>query len=346
MRLIPALTLAPLMALTLAPVHLRGGAVVEEPIEKMSLSGVSIGGPAPRTIGWDRVRAVTGESAADADPYMDLADAAWRARTRLDRGDVRGAAAALDRIGDRLEGAEGPTPLLVYETALSVHSRTGDAPAALAAWLQLRRLLHSPVSWSERGLDVSTGLAPAAPPVMTPEHTRRALQTLERTKHPSVARLRDFFAAALSADPSLLPDEPGGDAEELLALIARASAGDETSRQLLVDSIQAVRESARPEPWRVAWIRAASARSLIAQGQQTSEPSLIRAGAAEFLTIPATSPVQTPYLAGLAIAEAAQALDTLGETGAANVLRNELARVSPDHPASNRRKDTDGASAP
>lgn len=335
---------APLAALTLAPVHLRGGAIVEAPVERVSLAGVSIGGPVPRTIGWDRVRAVTGESEAAAEPYMGLADAAWRARTRLDRGDVRGAAAALEEIGPRLDGAEGPTPLVVHETALGVHSRTGDAPAALAASLQLRRLIESPTSWSKHGLDASTGLAPGAPPIMSREHARRAIRALEQTTHPDVSRLRDFYIAALAADPSRLPAEPEDEAERFLALIARATAGDEDARSRLLSSIKPVRQSARPEPWRIAWARAASARSLIKQGERARNPSLIRLGAAEFLTIPALSPNQTPYLAGLAITEAAEALDSLGEAGAAETLRNELDRVSPDHPAANQAND--GAPAP
>lgn len=338
MTLRPAMISALAASLALAPVVLRGGSVIEAPIERISIEGVAVGGAAPRVIGWDRIRAVTGERAAEAEPFETLADAAWRARTRLDRGDIHGAARALDRIETDLAGADGPTARSVFETSLAVRGRLGDPPRALAAALELRRL-----GAEADGLDPVTGLAPAAPPVMSPEHAQRALAILERSTEPATSRLRAFYRAALAADPALIPPgEPRDDAVRLLAEIARAVSGDEAARRRLIESITPVRESARPEPWRIAWVRAASARSLIAQGAANDDPALTRLGAAEFLTIPALVPAESPYLAGLALAEAAAALESLGEHSPATTLRRELARVSPDHPAAGSRPASDG----
>jgi hypothetical protein len=41
----------------------------------------------PLIIGWDRVRGLGGDQKAEWGKYAEVADKAWRARTRLERGD-------------------------------------------------------------------------------------------------------------------------------------------------------------------------------------------------------------------------------------------------------------------
>jgi len=316
-----------LTALALAPVELRGGATVDAPVESVSLAGVSVGGPAPRTISWRRVSAVTGPHARDAEPYAEFAEDVWRALSRLDRADVHGALVLLPDLEDRCENEIGPTPADVFTASCEAHQRAVDYPAALRAFFELSRLVDDPADFPRHALDPVTGLSVTLAPFLTPEHARRAQPHLapRASDTPRIARLRASYAAAIAADPALLP--PGGSespAELLLARLARAQNADE----------QAVRElrawaDDTDEPWRRAWASAAAARALLA----STDPSEVRRGALEFLSIPAFDAAESPYLAGLALAESADALERLGETAPANALRAELARLSPDHPA-------------
>ncbi|MEM1423515.1 MAG: hypothetical protein AAGH64_05880, partial [Planctomycetota bacterium] len=77
-----------LLCVGLAPVELRSGDVIDAPVEAVSDAGVTVGGMQSRVIAWDRVAKVTGPKAAEALRYRELATDAWRARSRLARGDL------------------------------------------------------------------------------------------------------------------------------------------------------------------------------------------------------------------------------------------------------------------
>ncbi len=323
--MIPALFLT---LAALAPVELRGGDIIDAPVENVSIAGVAIGGPAPRTLSWDRVRAVTGPKAQDARAFTDLAEQAWRARTRLDRSDVRGALELLPELEDRCAGEPGATPLVVFDAALEAHLRAGDHPAALRAFFELTRLIEDPTRRDRHTLDETTGLPTTLAPFLTPDHTARAQQHLtpRDSDTPELARLRAGYRAALQANPDLLP-EGGAEspAELLLARITRAVAGDEQALR----ELRAWANEEPNHPWRRAWTAAAQARA----GLNSDDPSKARRAALAYLHIPAFHAASHPYLAGLALTESAAALDRLGETAPANTLRAELARLAPAHPA-------------
>jgi len=323
-----------LAAAALAPVKLRGGGVVDAPVERVSIAGVQVGGPAPRTIGWDRVRAVTGPGSIDAEAYAPIADAAWRARTRLDRGDVRGALPLLDELESRCAGMDGPTPLAVFSAALDARLRVGDQPGALRAFFELHRLIPDADDWRSHGLDDATGLPPGLPPVMTDDHAAAA-PALEIAGEDSaeIAGLKAYFAAALSGDPSRLPTgEPRSNAELLLGRLCRASAGDAGAQQRLDRwASDAAEREGTSRTWRDAW--AAAARARAAESAGSSESADRRRAAIAYLRLPAAFARQSPYLAGLGLARAATLLDSIGESAGAAALRAELDRVSPDHPA-------------
>ena len=324
-----------LAAASLAPVEMRGGAVVDAPVERVSIAGVEVGGPAPRTIGWDRVRAVTGPGSIDAEAYAPVADAAWRARTRLGRGDVRGALPLLDELEDRCAGMDGPTPLAVFSAALDARLRVGDQPGALRAFFELHRLIPDADDWQAHGLDDATGLPPGLPPVMTDAHADAAAPALEIAEGDAaeIARLKRYFAAALAGDPARLPTgEPRSNAELLLERVCRASAGDAAAQQRLERwAAEAAEREGTARTWRDAWAAAARARS--AEGAGDSASADRRLAAIAYLRLPAAHARQAPYLAGLGLSRAATLLDSIGETAGAATLRAELDRVSPDHPA-------------
>ena len=77
-------------------VELRGGeqtpagdvvAVTDEGVG-LGASGAAAGGAPALVIGWDWVKVVRGPMSAKAAPFAPSADDAWRARTRLERGDL------------------------------------------------------------------------------------------------------------------------------------------------------------------------------------------------------------------------------------------------------------------
>ena len=328
--MIPA-AFAILAAASLAPVQLRGGETLDAPVESVSLAGVAIAGPAPRTISWRRVRAVTGEHAQEAAPHADLADALWRAATRLDRADVHGALELLPALEDRCQSQDGPTPVDVFTCAVSAHLRVGDQPAALRAFFELARLTEDEHDRARRGLDPDIGLPHALAPFLTPDHAARAQRHLapRPSDAPRVARLRAHYRAAIEANPALLPE--GGSespAELLLARIARAQTADEQALRELAEWAEGSPGEPAP-PWRRAWVAAATARAALA----SNDPAQARRAALDYLAIPAFYAADAPYLAGLALTESADALERLGEPAPARALRAELERNAPSHPA-------------
>lgn len=66
----------------------------------------------PRWVAWDRVQSISGPASADAAPYLAIADDLWRARTRLERGDIPGAEPLFELHQQALSGRTGPTPAI------------------------------------------------------------------------------------------------------------------------------------------------------------------------------------------------------------------------------------------
>ncbi len=274
-----------LVTLTTGTVSLRGGGTVDTTVEEVSLAGVRVGGTAPRTISWDRVREVNGDFANEAQAFKEFSDDAWRARTRLDRGDVFGAKSLLTELEERCAGQIGATPVVVFAMALDIHLRTGDQPDALRAYFELRRQVTDQQDWVRLGFDPATGLVPQLAPFFVSGQQPDALQTLapDPADTPELARLRAAFAAAASSNPALLPEGGGKTpAELLLGRVARAASGDALARTELL-LWERDNEDDPAGAWRSAWVRAAIARGMLV----SADPAIIRRGAVEFLHIPA-----------------------------------------------------------
>ena len=121
-----AVTLA--VAATTAPVHaqqssleLRGGAAPPPgSIVRCTAEGVvlvsSLTGEI--TIGWDRVRSVSGEHAEAASEFMDVADKAWRATSRL---------GVVLRAARKATGVAMMTPSIVPSVAMLSVSHRGQS---------------------------------------------------------------------------------------------------------------------------------------------------------------------------------------------------------------------------
>lgn len=357
----PAAAIA-IAALALAQPVMRGGQKppTGTPL-RVDAAGVWLGAPADAqpaaVLGWDRVRAIEGDLAGAAAAFAPVADLAWRARTRLERGDATAAEPLFEELFngrpgafDGYRGRTGPTAALVAEGLLRCRLRRGAHIAAIEPWLALlaaRPAVSGPshlhADWAaEAGLapilDPATGLVPALPPIWLNWPSVQAMAGGEPPAAPADDRQNRAailaalyhqaarFEAGLSVD---LPDVTTTDpAITLVSQIVIARVGNAEQRAA-ARTLLAARITPDAEPWVEAWCRAAIGRSLVRE----SDLRLRQLGVVELLHLPARFRAAHPYLAGAALAESAATLRAMGDADGADRLAAELAEFYPDHPA-------------
>lgn len=363
----------PLAALALAPAGvcvgqaestavLRGVPPATPPtVVAFDQDGVTIRGVnAPeRRESWDRVERIDGAMAAQAGAFANVAETAWRARTRLERGDAVAAEAYYEELFKTYAGRSGPTPAAVAEGLLRCRLRRGAHGAAIGAWL----------AWVEAGapvkeyaaaanardipdsslfIDPETGLTPLLPPVwvntpatqalargdLFPKNatTGKSIFGVERpdTKAGILAawylRAAQFEAGLAMIEPPASNPDP---AIALVANIVMARTGDAEPRRAARQWLRS-RLSASPPVWQEAWIRVAIGRSLLQDTAAADDEALL--GVAELLHLPARLERSNPYLTGVALAEAAVALRRFSDTRGGYALRQHLIDAFPGHP--------------
>jgi hypothetical protein len=306
---------------------------------------------ASMVISWDRVRSVEGEGAEEAAKFADVADAAWRARARLERGDLVAAEPMLERIFETYRGQRGPTAAVVAEGLLRCRVRRAAHVAAVEPWLALlaakqgatNQWLHG--DWAAQAglgsvVDDATGLAPSLPPIWLnwpsvgawartqPAAEGDAKAALLAALYLASARFEVGMDAPL---PEVVVNDPG---VQIVADIVTARIGTEeqrqASRQRLRDRIAPATTPAQTPtaPWLEAWCRAGLGRSLVRE----TDAEQRRLGVVELLHVPARFRQAHPYLSAIALAEAAATLRDLGDDRGAGVLEEELRAIYPTHP--------------
>lgn len=343
------LTLLGLLAMS--QVVLRGGeASPPGTIASLDAAGIVMATPgaAPTVISWDRVHRIEGEWAERAEPFAFTADQAWRARTRLERGDSFSAEPLFEQLFESYRGQTGATAAVVAEGLLRCRLRRGAHVAAIDPWLasltsaQPGVQVHSAAWASQAGMlpavDPATGLAPALPPMWLswPSVEAFARQEAGESRDARTAGLRALFLASAQFEcgqdvkvPPVGANEPGS---QIVREIVLARAGDAEQRAAARKALQErLRGSAaNPTPaWLEAWCRAAIGRSLLRE-TSVSDRQL---GVVELLHVPARFASMHPYLAGMALAEASVALREMGDTQGADTLARELAEGYASHPA-------------
>lgn len=337
----------------MAPVELRGGRLVDAPVERVSLQGVEVGGDEPRIIGWDNVKRVIGDAEADAAPFMDMAERAWRARIRIARGDFGMASSLLEALFTRLRDESGPTPLMVAEGTLACRLFFGDRVGAVEAWLEAVRLRAE--GWRIAGdppldpiVDPDTLLMPSLAPVWLGREELIALVEGMGGPEPAIdstepqrdadiaARLRTLYVASARRALGFEVDE---------ARVAHAGQSPHEGVQLVAAMVQAesgdpaIREAARGRlrdaidtdlgTWREAWRRIALGRSLLMEPDEGRRLD----GLFELVHLPARFSRSQGYLCGVALAIMSDEARARGDTPAAERLRRELEERHPNHPA-------------
>lgn len=338
--------------MVMAQVSVRGGeAAPTGEVISVDAAGIVLG-PPPGTlvIGWDRVKGVAGTWSEKAAPFLGMAEQAWRARTRLERGDPLSAEPLFEKLFIEYRGKAGPTASVVSEGLLRCRLRRGAHVAAIDPWLSL--MVAGPTSgmampvfhagWaSEAGLspamDATTGLVPALPPIWLawPSVEAFAKQAEAKENEPRTGALRAMYLASAKYEcgqavdvPTVGANDPGS---HIVRDIVLSRAGDVDQRASARKSLEERMRgsSANPTPpWLEAWCRAAIGRSLLRE----DAADLKKLGIVELLHIPARFAGTHPYLAGIALAEASVALRGMGDSAGADVLARELADVYPSHP--------------
>jgi len=339
-------------ALTL-PLHaqqssleLRGGAAAPSgTIVGCSAEGVTVVSSLTGeiTIGWDRVRSVSGEHADAASEYMDVADKAWRATSRLERGDIAAAEPLLEELFADYAGQQGPTASAVCGGLLRCRLERGAHTLAVGAWLAWlhtrdggTRTAPDAGTGTSPTTDEETGLAPDLPPVWLGLPAVRVFSQTPLNadqygdRAAQLALLYQHAALLESGTPQPMPRLEGNDpGVRMVWEIVAARSPVETER---LTGRRAIEKRLKSEPvgWTDAWLRTALGRSLLREADVDEQ----RRGVIELLRVRVEHERDAPYLAGLALAEAAVTMRSLGDDAAASLLRRELLDTFPGHPAS------------
>lgn len=333
--------------LSAADLTLRGGAPTPAAtVLRVDLDGVAVvwpdRSPPQEVLSLDRVRRVEGRHADEWASIADVATTAWRAMSRLERGDAVAAEPMLENLFAQYRGRSGPTAARIAEGLLRCRLKRHAYAAAVEPWLvwsaladpdeslplpfnslgsrELRLLASLPPIWGEGGGAQAVTSAAAS------------VQTLPSAS-PSLKQAAEMYAVAARFEsdkaPVLLPPPASADpALAFLREIVGSRVGDAPTRR---EARTLLTRRLRPDApgWIAAWCRTALGRSLLMEPGDEER----RRGIVELTAVHALHGSDQPYLAGLALAEAANACETLADLSGAATLRRELVDTYPGHPS-------------
>lgn len=304
-------------------------------------------------VGLDRIAQAPTAFARSFEPLRGISERAWRARIRLERGDLVGAEPLLEDLAREIGGTRGATAELVHRGLLACRLARGVYTGALGSYIQWRLAAEgmSEDSTSGAGLeaaiDSTTRLAPQLPPMWidgpaTQAFARSAIQAGNGANGAAAALARLYEAAAKIASGEAVagawdPLAPGvgvgsaaiGDeGVSLVRDIVAARLGDEATRRKARNDLLQRRATSIPA-WQHAWILTGVGQSLVRE----SDLEMRLRGVAMLLEVPARFEDACPYLTGLAMAEAAVTVGNLGDVASALRIRSDLASRWPGHVA-------------
>lgn len=354
MRIAPAVLALAVLGATpaaRAQVYLRGqDQPLKGQVAGVSAAGIAIireGDQGKAVVGWDRVREVRGEHGREAQAFHSLSDQVWRARTRLERGDIGAAEPLLEAVLAEHPDLDGPTGAVVWESLLRCRLRRGAMAGAVQPWLARQRVWMESCGRaagacvggrSELGaiVDDRTGLAPMLPPIWLPDAALLPASEGWIAAAGSDAAVKDlamlYRAAAryeLGLNAELSQPLTGGEGVRLVHDVVLARVGDDSERGAAREALVGRLTSKELPAWQEAWCRAAIGRSLLRE----QDESLRRRGVVQLLHVPARFARATPGLAGVCLAEAAAALKAMNDPGGAAAVKAELVDRMPQHPA-------------
>ena len=317
-------------------------------------------------VAWDRIRALRGDDAAIWAESVARGRAAWRARTRLERGDAALAEPVFERLaeGGNVIGGEayGETSALIDEGLLRCRLRRGAVGLAVEPWLRLvgGGAMPAPAR-------IRPG-AQAADGIVTRAATWDAQSVLIPAMFPGIAK-----SDAMDEDSILGPiDSPAGALRRAYVEASRGVLGEEVD----VGLVRAIRDAAADGPlagdtrfridivlslsaspdaraeargrlvaslgnqvdagpvlrdgaWREAWSGMARGLSLLRESDRTKRLD----GALQLVSVRVSAEASQPWLATLAGAYLARALHDDGQAAAGQRIAVDTAAFFPSHPA-------------
>ncbi|MBX3403348.1 MAG: hypothetical protein KF699_08060 [Phycisphaeraceae bacterium] len=350
-------------------------------VESASAAGVLVrlgeGASATRVlVGLDRLAhpldAAVAEALARASDAakIDLAALsvdAWRARTRLERGDWDAAEPVFERIASVAVPSGGPTGAVVAQGLLVCRLARDARAGAVWSWLDYVHIVRNGPGLAEAPagslltppagvattweggritpffggspVDIRTGLAPNLPPIWTPAPALESIirapgwDRLTRPEGGPVAELAALYRAAAAFETgtsSAIPAPTSAqDGVRLVREIVTARVGEPDARAQARGALTARLGAESVDRWTEAWCRAGIGRSLVRE----PDAEIVLSGVLELLHVPARFAIDQPYAAGVALATAAVALADLGDATGAATLKAELESTFSEHSA-------------
>lgn len=292
----------------------------------------------PEPISLDRVRAVTGPMAESWSQVSDIAERVWRARARLHRGDALGAEPLYESLHAEYRGQRGPTAAVVSEGLLRCRLARQAHTSAVGPWLDW--LTSGGGDPSAIGVTSTLGsrevtLIAALPPIWSDSPAVVAFASTANSAHLSghARTLMDLYIAAARFETEGLeqpiPTAVGSDpAVSLVRDVVAARVADARARSVARDALRKRLET-DPPPWVRSWCRAALGRSMIREPDIESR----RRGIIELISVHTLHATDVPFLAGLALADAAHTCEVIGESESASAIWRELNAAYPGHPS-------------
>lgn len=293
---------------------------------------------------WDRVASLGKSHEPEWEVWRSIAEPAWRARTRLERGDDLGAEDLFEALFEKYRGRQGATSRVVAEGTMRCRLARGALTQAVPAYIALLSAgSPSPgepqVAWGDAyarlGLDGATGLCPLLAPVWVqlPQVEAMARGGWDtKGLGPRAAAMSRIYEASAKVEAGLtceLGARPEGDEGLALAYdVVAARLEDDPARATAAREALRKRLAGSAGGWTQVWCWAGLGRSLVhSQDEETRWQ-----GVAELLRVPAMAGRTQPYLTGVCLAEAAVTLGALGDGAAAVRLRDEIKSEFPGHP--------------
>ncbi len=316
-----------------AQLYVRGSSAADaRPIARIAREGVVVGDRTTALVPWHNVKAVRGEYADEARPYLPIAERAWRAKSRLERRDIELAARLFGPLFEEYDTGDGPTSAMIAQGQLACTLAQAKNIEALAPFLATLAGREDALAPGVLRLDHSTRFAPDLPPFWI---SPRAAHELSAARPDESDASADQFAVAsmyllLAIDPPAIEpgermmvahdsDDPG---QAMLHLILSSRIGSPEQREGARKKLGELIDS-DPGVWAESWCRIALGRSLLREPDKAEH----RRAVIEFLHVPSHLDV-SPRVTGLALAFAADALIELGELDQAQRVAGLLNRYS------------------
>jgi len=324
-----------------------------------STKSVTTDATTPQFIRWDQIRSISGDSAEPIrSRRLEIGESLWRGRTRLTRGDLRGARECF------LVAAKGIEPSASLLRMMASEGIAQTASVARDEWAQsleaalklsvLRGRIGVPKLWIDAidPIDHDGGLILSVAPVWIDGDSAKSAQGFlvaaadrARSENDLALAQIDSDAARIAAADAGLPQPPEGKSRE-----AQSSSPDSLPLGNLPPATNSAKSAAKNGAKFLAlWADAVSSDpaarkksrtslaqmirseegmlrvwAMYAEGRSLvmeSDPDEVRKGVGKMLMIPAAYGIEMPRLAEAAVAQSAIALARIQDGESAAILR-------------------------